>query len=125
MLGDLIGGLFMCVFLGTLVLTIGGVVREVRQRRESSARGEALFRSMFPDLQPLFQPRSLVRFVESLLARPRVDAVDVWRDPRGFGKAVAEAAIEPAGAGERVVLRDPSGAMLAEFLVERQAEGAV
>src|SRR5690349_10990507 len=53
-------------------------------------RGEALFKSMFPDLQPHFHPARLVEFVRARQAKAPPRAGRTEAHPPGFDAASAE-----------------------------------
>lgn len=99
--------------------------RAVRAAKEQREKNEALFGSMFPELQPHFHPERLVEYVTARQGRGRVPSASRWENPRGFAAAaVAEAAV---GVKERehVRLRGESGAVIGEFDYETNPEGGV
>ncbi|MBL8380878.1 MAG: hypothetical protein JNM79_23610 [Burkholderiales bacterium] len=88
----------------------------------SGRRAEAMFKAMFPDLQPWFHPAKVAEFV----ARHRTRAnppPPVWRRPAGF--AVDEARFELSGDRERVRLIGPGDAEAAAFEFQRQPKGGI
>jgi len=86
-------------------------------------RDEALFVSMFPDLQPHFHPEALVQFVRANLGRKRSAQPVQWQRPPGFGVPVLE--IQPGT--ERIVhvLRSDTGDALSTFEYDDHPEGGV
>jgi uncharacterized membrane protein YgcG len=98
-------------------------LRAGRRQRMDKERNEALFRSMFPDLQPLFHPEKLVEFVRARRTRGAATSANVWKSPPGFAADRAE--IQPDGAREKIRLLDAAGVLLADFLFEDHAEGGV
>ena len=111
-------------------LVIGGIILfkviqvRLKARGEAAAqeKGEALFRSMFPELQPHFHPRNAIAYV---LRRGGNGAkAGRSRNPEGFDGA-AEAEVDLADGKERVTLLDAGGATLASFLYEDKPDGGV
>lgn len=96
------------------------VVFVIRKSRAEAKRGEALFQSMFPELQPYFHPRKLIPFVRARLDRKAQPGR--WKNPAGFEVDTAEM-LEAVEGRERVRLLDATGEMLAEFTFEDHAEG--
>jgi uncharacterized membrane protein YgcG len=96
---------------------------EARRKRRNTSRDEALFVSMFPELQPHFHPKKLVAFVKARRASTPAQSGKVWKSPPGFG--VHDAEIRFDQGKEQVRLRDAAGAVLAMFLFEEHAEGGV
>jgi hypothetical protein len=121
--GELVGTVFLLLFFGSIALTIWALVREKRAARANNERSEALFRSMFPDLQPWFHPKNLMKFVRARRARPPSAASSRWSDPPGFEADAAE--FRQVDGRERVRLLDAAGAVLAEFAFEPSQEGGV
>ena len=97
------------------------IVFKVIQVRWKVHRGEALFRSMFPELQPHLHPQKMLDFVVARLARGGKPGV--WEHPPGF--ADLSARISKADDREQVALLDASGAQQAQFVFEKHAEGGV
>ncbi|HEX4857669.1 MAG TPA: hypothetical protein VFV17_01545 [Usitatibacteraceae bacterium] len=120
-------GLIFVLVIGALVLVAVARVffsaRAQRRREQAAAtekaRNEALFRSMFPELQPLYHPERLVEFVEARIkgkANARGKREWDWNNPPGFpGLRARIAATEK---GERVMLTRPDGKAAGEFLYE-------
>jgi len=79
-------------------------------------RSEAMFKAMFPDLQPLFHPNRVVDYVCAHVQRGK-RVPSPWENPPGFPEA-RQARLEETPKGERTVLLDAGGATLAEFLFE-------
>jgi hypothetical protein len=101
----------------------GGSGAPGRFAEDHARKSEALFQSMFPELQPHFHPARLVEYVKARRARrPPANAYQ-WKDPPGFAAAAAD--VEREGGRERVRLIDAAGALLGEFLFEEHAEGGV
>ena len=92
-----------------------------------SRRDEALFASMFPDLQPYFHPERLVEFVRAQRSRKRASqspaASATWKNPPGLGVHAVE--IEPGHMRVPYRMRDESGALLGQFLYDEVPEGGV
>jgi hypothetical protein len=86
---------------------------EQKAQAEDAEKAEAMFKSMFPELQPHFHPSRVVEHVQARVRRGPVGGT--WEDPPGF-PAAKRAVIEDTPKGERTVLEDASGAYLAEFL---------
>ena len=120
-------GMMFFLVIGGFVLIV--VVRAVfsaraRRRREQdvaaeTARNEALFRSMFPELQPHYHPERLLEFVDAYgngktNARGKHDWD--WKNPPGFPGL--RATFNATDKGERVMLRDAAGKTVSEFLYE-------
>ena len=106
-----------------VAFAVFSALRAARRVRMDAERNEALFRSMFPDLQPLFHPEKLVQFVNARRSRGAATSASVWKAPPGFAADRAE--IQPDGAREKVRLLDAAGALLADFLFEDHPEGGV
>ncbi len=120
--GDVVGTMFTLLFVGALAFIIFSVVRTTRKARE---RGEALFKSMFPDLQPYFHPTKLIEYVWARRAQnTELHGPRTWASPPGFGEA-ASADIDVVKDRERVRLKDAAGAVLTEFSYDNHAEGGV
>lgn len=96
-------------------------------RKEKSAafeKGDVLFRSSFPDLQPHFHPANVAAFVAARRRRKAPKSAFTWNKPPGF--AAAESAdLAFVDKGEEVRLRDAQGAALASFLFAEHPEGGV
>jgi uncharacterized membrane protein YgcG len=107
------------------LLFVFGLGFEVRRRdRQEAERDDALFRSMFPDLSPHFHPRNVLAYIK---ARVGERAPPIWKNPPGFaGAATAETEVVAARERitlrpvirERVILKDNTGAILAQFMLE-------
>jgi len=80
---------------------------------EDAEKAEAMFKSMFPELQPHLHPSRVVEHVNARVKRGPVGGT--WNDPPGF-PAAKRAVLEDTPKGERTVLEDAAGAPLAEFL---------
>lgn len=111
------------LFFAFFAFAVFAALRAGRRARLDSERNEALFRSMFPDLQPHFHPEKLVQYVTARRARGSQKTAHAWSRPPGF--AADRADIQPDGARERVRLVDGAGATIADFFYEDHAEGGV
>jgi uncharacterized membrane protein YgcG len=102
---------------------VGGFALLVQRARQQSGRDEALFVSMFPDLQPYFHPRNLLQYVQARVARKIDPHGMTWRNPPGLGVPAVDIRYD----GEREITRllDAAGARLAEFIFEPNPEGGV
>lgn len=112
------------VIAGIIVFHIFKVRSKMRGDAAAKEKGEALFRSMFPELQPHFHPKKVISYVLSRRGNPLPGGRGRVKGPPGFGDADA-AEIEPADGKERVTLLDAAGATLASFLYEEIADGGV
>lgn len=121
-------------FIGAIVvfaLLVGVPKYFARKRRlglqEQHARDEALYVSMFPELQPLYHPARLVEFVTARLAREGAGKAARkewgWDNPPGFEGYRAEFTRADNGEAARLVdtARKPRG----QFLWEDRPEGGV
>lgn len=117
--------LFAVVMVLLLVVRpLVGLWRDRRQHLagiEAAGRSEALFQSMFPELQPLFHPERVVEYVVSRVRQGAAPVDGILEKPRGF-PAAARARVEITPKGERTFLEDEAGVRLAEFLFERRAD---
>ena len=111
-------------FVAVVAYVLIANARAARRTRMDKERNEALFRTMFPDLQPHFHPEKLLEFVKARRAQRPGAAGRVWKNPPGFAAADA-ADIKFDNGRERVRLLDAAGAMLAQFFFEEHAEGGV
>ncbi len=107
---------------GFFVVIAAIVVAKVIQVRWKVRRGEALFRTMFPELQPHLHPQKILDFVVARLARGNAPT-GAWKSPPGF--ADGSARISKVDGREHVTLLDAAGAQRAQFVFERHAEGGV
>jgi hypothetical protein len=116
------------IFFGALVVGAFGLAifnarRDWRKRAENARKNEALYQSMFPDLQPHFHPTGLHEFVTAWRARKSATEPYTWTNPPGFtGAAMANVLIGTKG--ELVRLLDSGGALITEFALARHNEGA-
>ena len=111
-----------------VIAVFGGLAfmeyRKWQKKHGADRRGEALFKSMFPELQPWLHPKNLVSYVRARSMREVPADGESWPNPPGFPGHVARIVI--AAGRERVALVDPaSGATQVEFQYEDNAEGAV
>ena len=107
---------------GFFVVIAAIVVAKVIQVRWKVRRGDALFRSMFPELQPHLHPEKMLDFVVARLSRGK-NPGGVWKNPPGFADGSARIAM--VDGREHVTLLDPAGAKRAEFIFEKHPEGGV
>lgn len=104
--------------------------RIVRGRRAPGAagdaprdKGEALFVSMFPELQPHFHPENLVAYVAARRGRTPSRDGFTWKNAPGFGGLPVD--IRFAKDGEECALLGATGLALAKFRYEGRPDGAV
>lgn len=124
---ELVAGIFVALFIvAVVVLPARAVIARKRlgQRLTSAReRDEALFRAMFPELQPHLHPERVVDFVTARLARGAAPAAYRWPGPPGFpGGTIATGAVGAKGR-ERIQLADAGGGPLLDFDFERHPEG--
>jgi uncharacterized membrane protein YgcG len=110
------------VFLAFAGAIVGLIVLAARSAKQSAAKSEAYFVSMFPDLQPLFHPKNVQEFVRARLAQAPARSGMSVRSPPGFAAAhEAQVAFDTDKKGrERETWRllDAGGKELARFLFE-------
>ena len=94
----------------------------LRQEQQQAAKNEALFVSMFPDLQPWYHPAKLYDYSVARLAQSVPRAGRAWKGPPGF--AALEADIGYEAEREVVRLLDSAGTLLSQFIFETHPEGA-
>jgi uncharacterized membrane protein YgcG len=111
------------VFVAFIAFNLWNARRALRAEGDRKARDEALFVSMFPDLQPHFHPKKLIEYVRARRASMPPKAGKTWKLPPGFG--VHDADIRFDNGKEQVRLRDAAGSVLAMFLFEEHQEGGV
>lgn len=121
--GILLVGIFTAWVVFVIVVLILARRRGVRKTEALRGKNEALFRSMFPELQPYFHPERLVEFVVARLDRSW-SLKAPWTNTSGFPIA-ATAELKADGERERVRLLDAAGKLLQEFTFEKHAEGGV
>jgi uncharacterized membrane protein YgcG len=100
--------------------------REEELRALARERDEALFVSMFPELQPHFHPARLLEFAEEIEVREEFNnlkAPITWTKPNGFAAAAME--LSPEGSRTLCRVKDEAGAVLASFQYEPHPEGGV
>jgi len=124
--GFIIMGLF-ALAIGLGVFHIFSGLASGARRIQSKRRDEALFASMFPDLQPYFHPERLVEFVRAQRSRKRGSVTTsggtTWENPPGLG--VHQLEIEQGNMRVPYRMRDESGALLGQFLYDTHADGGV
>jgi hypothetical protein len=86
-------------------------------------KSEALFVSMFPDLQPHFHPGNLVAYVLARRGRTPARGGFTWKAAPGFGGPAVD--IRFVKDREECTLVDAEGRRLAAFRFEPQADGAI
>ena len=125
-----IGGLLViaAIFVA-LIMAVRALHRASRQKfartvREMNERMETLFLTGFPELQPHFHPKNVYEYARVRQARKASSGPFRWRNPPGFTLA-AFADIELDGLRDKVRLLDAKEAVLASFVFEEHAEGAV
>jgi uncharacterized membrane protein YgcG len=109
--------LFFIVMAGIALF----VIVRVRFAGRQQGRNEALFVSMFPELQPYYHPARVFEYVKARLAQAPPRGGKMWKDPPGFTGRTADIRFE----GEREVVRilDAAGALLTQFIFENHKEG--
>ena len=111
---------YLLIGIAVLIFAGGPILSFVRSRRaragakREAEKGEALFLSMFPELQPHLHPSRVVDYVVARVKRGG-RAGSPWEDPAGFPMA-KRAILEATPKGERTILKDASGNVLTEFL---------
>jgi uncharacterized membrane protein YgcG len=90
--------------------------RRVLALQREGEKSEALFKTMFPELQPHLHPTNVIEYVREHVKRGKKVA-SPWENPPGFPFA-KRAILEQTPKGERTILQDAAGATLAEFLFE-------
>ncbi len=86
-------------------------------------KGDALFVSMFPELQPHFHPENLVTYVKARRGRTPPRSGFTWQGVPGFKGAAVDIRFE--GERELCKLVDAAGAILANFRYEATPQGGV
>lgn len=111
----------LTMLLVFVALIAGGLAWLRRQTLLDATKNEALFVSMFPDLQPFFHPAKLYEYATARLkiAPPRNGKV--WKNPPGFAQHVADIGFEAER--ESVRLLDAAGTLLTQFVFENHPEG--
>jgi uncharacterized membrane protein YgcG len=112
---------FPFVVIGAIAAVV--IYFRVRHSRAAQRRNEALFVTMFPDLQPWYHPAKLFAYATARLMQTPPRTGKVWKDPPGFEGETADIKFE----GEREIVRilDAAGALLTQFIFEGHAEGGV
>ena len=115
----LIGAMFLAF------LAIGKFAN--RKASQSREKQQALFVSMFPDLQPHYHPTKLVEFVTARRAKAPPRSGANWKNPAGFAADAAEMRYETDKGKDRETwrLKDAAGALLTQFVFEEHPEGGV
>jgi hypothetical protein len=86
-------------------------------------KSEALFASMFPELQPHFHPEKLVAYVAARRGRTPARGGFTWKEAPGFGGASVD--IRFVKDREECALVDAVGAVLGRFRYESGPDGGV
>lgn len=95
-----------------------------RLAQESRDRDEALFQSMFPELQPWYHPQQMIDFAVDRRRQPEPGKTWRWNQPNGFAGA-DHADCTPDPKGERMRMVGAAGELLTEFVYDTHPEGAV
>jgi hypothetical protein len=113
---------FIAVFAGAIVVL---VKRGNRMQAERAATQEALFTSMFPDLQPYYHPKNVLEFVRARFDQaPSRGGIRI-RNPPGFAVDAADVSFQTDSKGrEHEVwhLLDATGERLSAFMFESDAK---
>lgn len=122
-----IGTVAFFVIAIAIVAGIAWLIRSSRrQSAERVAKYEALFASMFPDLQPYFHPRNVLEFVRARLAQAPARGGMSMKNPPGFAAARgARVSFETDKKGrerELWVLLDEAGRELSRFFFDSDAK---
>lgn len=118
-------GFVLFAVVMVLLLVVRPIFGLFRDRRAhiagiaASEKAEALFQSMFPELQPHFHPERVVAYVVSRVKQGAAPVNGILEKPQGF-PAAARARIEITPKGERTFLEDEAGVTIGEFLFERR-----
>src|SRR6185369_15864704 len=120
-------GLF--AFVGFIAVFIAAAVLIARAGKKmaaaNQAKFEALFASMFPDLQPYYHPRNVLEFVRARLAQePSRGGIRI-KNPPGFPVDAADVSFQTDSKGrEHEVwhLLDGTGQRLSAFMFESDAK---
>lgn len=122
------GGFWIFAVIFFLIIFVKPIYAVFKRRRGAQeteklrGKNEALFRAMFPELQPHFHPERMVEFALARLNRSWSVKPAHWENPPGF-PAAAVAEVKAEGERERVRLLDATGKLLHEFTFEKHAEG--
>jgi uncharacterized membrane protein YgcG len=119
-MGNVVGIALLVGFIALFGFLIFITVKNTKRQRE---KDEALFVTMFPDLQPYYHPAKLFEYVAARLAKPPSRVGTDWKNPPGFGVAAAQ--IEYEGEREVVRLLDSARTLLTQFTFETHPEGGV
>lgn len=110
---------FVLTFVGIIAAAVFTAWRRIGT---SGKRNEALFMSMFPDLQPWYHPAKLFDYALARLTQTPPRTGKVWKDPPGFPGLTADIRFEAMR--EVVRLLDAAGTLLTQFIFEEHPEGA-
>jgi uncharacterized membrane protein YgcG len=123
----LVFGIPILFLIGGYLFIRSRIHKEEKYERGADDRArqhdEALFVSMFPELQPYYHPARVAEYVAARLAKPLPRTGALWKHPPGF--AAAAAGIRFKDEGEVVRLLDAAGALLTQFVFETHPEGGV
>lgn len=117
-------GIFLLFFVILPWWKLRAKRRTVRLAQESHDKDEALFQSMFPELQPWFHPQHMVVFAVARRSQPGPGRTWRWSKPAGFAGA-DHADCMPDPKGERLRVVSATGELLTEFVYDTHPEGAV
>ncbi|APV51731.1 hypothetical protein BWI17_19800 [Betaproteobacteria bacterium GR16-43] len=115
--------IFIALFVGIMIAARrqGTALRRTVEARKS--RNEAMFVSMFPELQPHFHPENLLKFVTQRRGRRPGAGVSSWDTVDGFPGLRARIANEPDD--ETYRLLDAEGKERAAFRYQEHVEGGI
>jgi uncharacterized membrane protein YgcG len=122
----------LVVFLGFIAVFITAVALAMRAGKKmvaaNQAKFEALFASMFPDLQPYYHPKNVLEFVRARRAQePSRGGIRI-RNPPGFSADAADVSFQTDSKGrEHEVwhLLDATGQRLSAFMFESDEKDAM
>ena len=117
------------VGVGIVALIVVGIVllgRNAKKRQaEYFAKHEALFASMFPELQPLYHPKNVLEFVRARLAQAPAPSGMRMNNPPGFAVRAAEVSFDTDKKGQRRELwrlLDDAGREVTRFFFDSDAK---
>ena len=120
--------LWIFLFFGGIAAVFAFVIRHgMRQARENKEKQEALFASMFPDLQPYYHPKSILEFVRARLAQPPAAGGMTVPNPPGFAVPAAEVDFREEKGKLREIWRllDAQGRELSQFRFDTDEKDAM
>ena len=124
-------GLVVVGAIAALIVT--GIVLAVRSNKKRQAeyfeKHEALFASMFPELQPFYHPKKVLEFARARLAQAPSPGGMRMKGPPGFPAAAAQVSFDTDSKGRRRevwTLLDEAGRALSQFFYdEDEKDGMV